>query len=101
MERLDERFDKLRHHVPLEKKRPREHMTGPQCFFACDPDESSVDHFLAVMGEDRLIYASDYPHWDAKFPDTVTMITSRTSITEGQKKKILGANALKLFTRLA
>jgi predicted TIM-barrel fold metal-dependent hydrolase len=52
------------------------------------------------MGEDRLIYASDYPHWDAKFPDTVTMITSRTSLTDAQKAKVLGANARQLFTRL-
>jgi predicted TIM-barrel fold metal-dependent hydrolase len=101
MERLDERFEKLRHHVPLCKKRPREHMTGPQCFFACDPDESSVDHFLEVMGEERLIYASDYPHWDAKFPDTVTMITERTTLSDAQKARILGDNARKLFTRLA
>ena len=100
MERLDERFEKLRHHVPLCKKSPREHMTGPQCFFACDPDESSVEHFVKVMGEDRLIYASDYPHWDAKFPDTVTMLASRTTLTEAQKAKILGANAKRLFTRL-
>ena len=76
-------------------------MTGLQCFFACDPDESSVDHFLEVMGEDRLIYASDYPHWDAKFPDTVTMITSRTTLGDARKAKILGANAKRLFTRLA
>jgi len=101
MERLDERFEKLRHHVPLCKKTPRQHMTGPQCFFACDPDESSIGHFLDVMGEDRLIYASDYPHWDAKFPDTVTMITSRTTLTNAQKAKILGLNAKRLFTRLA
>ena len=76
-------------------------MTGPQCFFACDPDESSVDHFLQTMGEDRLIWASDYPHWDAKFPDTVEMITSRTTLTDAQKAKVLGKNAKQLFTRLA
>jgi predicted TIM-barrel fold metal-dependent hydrolase len=101
MERLDERFDKLRAHVPLEKKRPREHMMGPQCFFACDPDESSVEHFLKVMGEERLIYASDYPHWDAKFPDTVDMIAERTTLTHEQKARVLGGNAARLFTRLA
>lgn len=101
MERLDERFEKLRQHVPLCMKSPREHMTGPQCFFACDPDESSVEHFLAVMGEDRLIYASDYPHWDAKFPGTVEMIAARTTLSDRQKAKVLGGNAMRLFARLS
>jgi predicted TIM-barrel fold metal-dependent hydrolase len=100
MERLDERFDKLRQHVPFATKRPREHMMGEQCFFACDPDESSIEHFVKVMGEDRLIYASDYPHWDAKFPGTVDMIADRTTLTDRQKAKILGDNAARLFTRL-
>jgi predicted TIM-barrel fold metal-dependent hydrolase len=101
MERLDERFDKLRQHVPFCKKRPREHMMGEQCFFACDPDESSIEPFLKTMGEDRLIYASDYPHWDAKFPGTVDMIADRTTLTDTEKAKVLGANAQRLFTRLA
>ncbi len=38
---------------------------------------------------------------DAKFPDTVTMISSRTTLMETQKAKILGENARRLFTRLA
>jgi predicted TIM-barrel fold metal-dependent hydrolase len=101
MERLDERFEKLRGHVPFCKKTPREHMTGPQCFFACDPDESSIRPFLDVMGEDRLIYASDYPHWDAKFPGTVDMIADRAELTDARKAKVLGTNAQRLFTRLA
>lgn len=101
MERLDERFDKLRGHVPFAQKRPREHMTGPQCFFACDPDESSINHFLDVMGEERLIYASDYPHWDAKFFGTVDMIADRKDITDRRKANVLGDNAKQLFTRLA
>lgn len=100
MERLEERYELLRAHVPLCRKSPREHMMGPQCFFSCDPDESSIEHFVSVIGEDHLLYASDYPHWDAKFPGTVDMIASRPRLADDGKAKILGGNALRLFTRL-
>jgi uncharacterized protein len=65
------------------------------------PDESSIKPFLDVMGEDRLIYASDYSHWDAKFPGTVDTIADRTELTDAWEAKVLGTNAKRLFTRLA
>jgi predicted TIM-barrel fold metal-dependent hydrolase len=44
-----------------------------QCWISFDPDESMLA-FTArspLVGADRIIWASDYPHPDAKFPGTV------------------------------
>jgi predicted TIM-barrel fold metal-dependent hydrolase len=46
------------------------------------------------------MYASDYPHWDSDFPDTVAPIRTRTDLSEAAKAAILGDTAAR-FYRLA
>jgi len=41
--------------------------------------------------------ASDYPHFDSEFPHTVSNIRARGDLTERQKDKILGENAVRLL----
>ena len=38
------------------------------CFVSCEPDEEGQAHTVVVLGEDRIIFASDYPHGDCDFP---------------------------------
>ena len=35
---------------------------------SCDPDETTMPQGVEALGEDKVIFASDYPHWDAVFP---------------------------------
>ena len=44
-----------------------------------------------------MVYASDYHHWDCKFPDTVKIITERTDLSEGAKRRILEDNPRRLY----
>jgi len=50
-----------------------------------------------MMGEDRLIYASDYSHWDCLCPDSVKMVYERSDLSDRLKRKILSENAARLF----
>jgi len=45
-----------------------------------------------------MMYASDYPHWDTEWPDTVSQVVHRKDISQENKKKILAGNA-KAFYR--
>lgn len=47
-----------------------------------------------IGGADRLMYVSDYPHVDYDAP---TAITSIPGLSEDEKEKILGGNALEVF----
>jgi len=67
------------------------------CFIGCDPDERGVPWVGADAGEDVVVYASDYHHWDCKFPDTVKIITERTDLSEGAKRRILEDNPRRLY----
>ena len=93
MERLDEHFEKRRDELPDITMKPSEYFKHPNLFFSCESDEEMLPYTLAVIGDDRLVMASDYPHWDAPFPDSVTGITKRTDLSDEQKRKILIDNA--------
>ena len=69
LERLDHHSKKFEWDVPWLKMLPSEYFRR-QCWISFDPDESMLA-FTAnspLCGADRIVWASDYPHPDAKFP---------------------------------
>ena len=50
--------------------------------------------FEMMDAENRLLYASDYPHWDFDLPSTIYDLPF---LKEKAKRDILGGNAAKLF----
>ena len=95
-ERLDEHYEHLAHLVAA-KAKPSEYMKGAQCFFSCEYDEQTLPTVVDLMGEDRIIYASDYYHWDCAYPKTISGLKGRKDISETAKHKILGENANRLY----
>jgi uncharacterized protein len=49
------------------------------------------------VGEDHILMATDYPHFDSEYPHTVSGIRERKDLTAKQKDKILGENAARLL----
>ena len=78
------------------KRAPREYLQSGQIFVTCEPDESTLEAVVQLCGEDVLLYASDYPHWDSNF-DSVNAIRTRAALSESAREKILGGNARRLF----
>ncbi len=66
-------------------------------FYATEPEENSLPYAIERVGDDKVVFASDYPHWDGMFPYVVSTIRSRKDISENVKKKILGDNAKRLY----
>ena len=57
---------------------------------------STANHPL--VGAERIIWASDYPHPDAKFPGVVKELAEATaSLTDAQRMCIFGANARDVY----
>jgi len=67
------------------------------CFVTCEADEGDMTQSLKEVGEDHILMATDYPHFDSEYPHTVSGIRERTDLTPKQKDKILGENAAKLL----
>ena len=101
MERLDEHFEKLPYQVPVIDQKPSElvgkYMQEGRFFWSCEPDEKYLTFVLGEYGDDFIVYASDYPHWDCIFPESVRAIANREELSPAQKRMILSDNGRKLF----
>jgi len=67
------------------------------CYVTCEADEADLKRPIAELGEDRILMASDYPHFDSEYPHTVSTIRARKDLSDRQKDKILGGNAAHLL----
>ena len=68
-----------------------------QCYISADPDEAIIPGIIQAMGDDTIIFASDYPHPDGIFPGVVKELADRADLSETSKAKILGENAVRCY----
>ncbi len=97
MDRMDEEWEKRQSEAPLLKAKPSEYMTRGNWFYAAEPEESTLPYVIDRIGDDKILFASDYPHWDGMFPYVVSTIHGWKDISEESKGKFLGENAKKLY----
>ena len=99
LERLDHHAKKFSWDVPWLKMLPSEYFRR-QGWISFDPDESMLA-FTAnseLCGADRIIWASDYPHPDAKFPGvTEELAEALEGLTYAQKRSITSESAKALY----
>jgi len=97
LERMDGHFETWRHHLPACKRRPSEAFAA-QCFVSMEPDERTAPSVLARLGDDGLLFASDYPHTDHLFPGVVKQtLEALAPAREASVRKVLGENARRLY----
>ncbi len=94
--RMDEHYEILQFQVPWLKTKPSEYFRR-QCYVSFEPDEDHLGHLIEAIGPGRILFASDYPHWDAKFPGATKSILDRTDLDNTTKRKIMGENAIGLL----
>jgi uncharacterized protein len=95
--RLDKHWERMRDDVPHVKRPPSEYIRE-HFWVSTQPMEEAEEpeHVLDAMrwiGFDRILFASDYPHWD--FDDPVLALPP--SLTEEQRRMIYSGNAKKLY----
>jgi predicted TIM-barrel fold metal-dependent hydrolase len=100
LERLDVLYDvpALRDGYTGERK-PSEYFTRGQCFISCEAEEEGIPQLGRLVGENCLMWASDYPHHDAinYFPNTVAPVLENERIPEAFKRKILFENPARFY----
>jgi uncharacterized protein len=91
--RMDKHWSRLRSEVPHLKRPPSEYIRQ-QVWFTTQPMEEPgsaaqlIDLFDRI-GWDRLLFSTDYPHWDFDDP----RYAFRANLTEVQRDQILYRNA--------
>jgi predicted TIM-barrel fold metal-dependent hydrolase len=99
LERLDHHCRKFQWEVGDLSLLPSEYMRR-QCWISFDPDEAMLRTTAEspLVGADRIIWASDYPHPDAKFPGvTEELAEALDGLTLEQKRQITSQSAIALY----
>src|SRR5919108_1417325 len=94
--RLDELAEMCHHALPPLQRQPADYIRGPQYYQSIQLHEGelSVHHTLEALGEDTLMFATDYPHSESWFPKSVDAFLGWPSLAESTKRKLLWENAL-------
>ena len=53
---------------------------------------------MDLVGDDVLMYASDYPHGESHYPETVGLAMA-WDLSEARRRKLMWDNAVKLYAR--
>jgi uncharacterized protein len=98
MDRFDEFLEAYDWALPAKLSLAPSEYFRRQCVISFDPGERTMGAMAALAGEDNLIWASDFPHSDAKFPGVVDELIERVEdLPDGQQRKILGSNAARVY----
>jgi uncharacterized protein len=98
MERMDEEWEKRgKVEAPLCKHKPSEYIKHGNWFFAMEPEEETLPYVIERIGDDKILFASDYPHWDGIFPYVTATIRDRKDISDRAKDRVLGENAKRFY----
>ncbi|HWP60215.1 MAG TPA: amidohydrolase family protein [Candidatus Acidoferrales bacterium] len=68
-----------------------------QTVISADPDEPGLDKVIEFLGDENIVWNTDYPHPDAPDPDKALSWFLDQPIPESSKKKILWDNAVRLY----
>lgn len=68
-----------------------------QCFLGVDAGDPLLPILVEHGLEETLLFCSDFPHFDARFPGAVSCLTDRADIGETVKRKVLCDNASRFY----
>jgi uncharacterized protein len=94
--RLDEHYEWLgKLEARYLRMKPSQYLLR-NCFLSVEADEATARHYIDEFGDDNLVFSTDYPHADAKFPHSTESFLE-LPFAESSKRKILWDNYTKLY----
>lgn len=78
------------------KMKPSEYFRR-QCFIACEPDEPYIQEIIKYIGEDNLLFASDYPHMDHEPEIVGELVELESRLPKRTIQKILWDNPVRFY----
>ena len=100
MARLDEHTHSIASALPPLQHTPSEYVLSGRYFQSIEIPEGAqlTKMVIDLLGEDILMYASDYPHGESWFPQSVATVMT-WDLPESAKRKLLWDNAVKFYAR--
>ena len=97
VERMDDHFENPRYGArDLISHPPSEYLRTGRIFFGCEGNELFLGRVAAEVGEDLLMFSSDYPHAD-RTQGTALYLRDRDDISVALRAKLLEENAKRFY----
>jgi predicted TIM-barrel fold metal-dependent hydrolase len=96
LHRIDEHYETLGWMVPEITMLPSAYFRR-QCYVSTEPEDPHVAAVADFIGSDRILFASDFPHYDAVFPGAVQTFIANSGLRDDKRRAILGDNAVALL----
>lgn len=98
LDRMDEHWEKRGEiETPHLKRLPSDCVRERPIYFSVEAEERLIPETLKYVGENHFVYASDIPHWDNEFPESMHTIQGREDLSAEAKRKILYDNAKAMY----
>ncbi len=96
LHRLDEHYEWVGWHEARDlSMRPSEYFKR-NCFLSVEADEEPARQYIEWFGDANLVFSTDYPHGDSKFPHAVDYF-AKLPISEESQRRIVGENWSRLY----
>lgn len=96
LQRLDEHWEWTgRWEVPELRRKPSEYFLE-NCFLSVEADEHTVRDYVAWFGDANLVFSTDYPHADSKYPRSIGEF-GRLPLAPQSRRRILWDNWARLY----
>lgn len=98
---------RLKHYAALNRRRMPsskgllqrdvdDYLKSGRIFVAAEADDCMLPQEIALLGEDQILFSSDFPHDEGR-GDAMLEVLERRDISDSQKRKILCDNTLRFF----
>ena len=97
LHRMDEHVELTGwHDAPDLQMLPSEYFRR-NCYISCDPDENLLWTVVETIGDENILFATDFPHPDARYPHAVDEFLDLPRVSAATKGKILWENAARFY----
>jgi uncharacterized protein len=94
--RLDESYEREGDvFMPELSVKPSEYFKR-QCYVSVEPDEAPARYLIEELGNDRIVFSTDYPHGDSRYPNAVECFL-KLPLSDQDKRKILWDNCARFY----
>jgi predicted TIM-barrel fold metal-dependent hydrolase len=97
LDRMDHKYEKTTAGREVALKMKPSAYFARQCVISADPDETMTDLMVERFGDDKLVWASDYPHIDADLGVLRELEATLARLPEASRRKVLGENCLRFY----
>jgi predicted TIM-barrel fold metal-dependent hydrolase len=100
MARIDEHAQTIKAALPALEGKPSEYVRSGRYFQSIEIPEGArlTNIVIDFVGENLLMYASDYPHGESWFPNSVASVLG-WEMSESRKRKLFWDNTMRFYTR--